>query len=111
MYPGQFRKRRRAAMLAKAGAFRLSWPAMSTEGASLYSRKNPFPSRHTVNRRLSGPASEKETRHHVIDLAGSKLEYVVGDALGVFASNDPKLVEEIIAALCAKGDEQVNGAD
>jgi sulfite reductase (NADPH) flavoprotein alpha-component len=84
---------------------------MSTEGASLYSRKNPFPARHTVNRRLSGPQSEKETRHHVIDLAGSKLEYVVGDALGVFASNEPKLVEEILAAIGATGDEQVAGAD
>jgi sulfite reductase (NADPH) flavoprotein alpha-component len=84
---------------------------MATETASAYSRKNPFPARHTVNRRLSGPASEKETRHHVLDLAGSKLEYVVGDALGVFASNDPALVNDIIASIGATGDELVPGAD
>lgn len=85
--------------------------SMSTETPSVYSRKNPFPARHVVNRRLSGPESEKETRHHEISLEGSGLVYEVGDSLGVFASNDPALVEEIITAIGATGDEQVTGAD
>jgi len=85
---------------------------MSTEtAASPYSRKNPFPARHAVNRRLSGPESQKETRHHEISLAGSGLVYEVGDSLGVFASNDPALADEIIKAIHANGDEQVPGAD
>ena len=84
---------------------------MSTEAPSVYSRKNPFPARHVVNRRLSGPESEKETRHHEISLEGSGLVYEVGDSLGVFASNDPTLVDEIIKTIGATGDEQVTGAD
>jgi sulfite reductase (NADPH) flavoprotein alpha-component len=84
---------------------------MSTESASGYSRKNPFPAPHTVNRRLSGPQSEKETRHHEISLAGSGLAYEVGDSLGVFARNDPALIEDIIHAIHATGDELVVGAD
>lgn len=84
---------------------------MSSEATSTFSRKNPFPARHAVNRRLSGPASEKETRHHEICLEGSGLAYEVGDSLGVFASNDPALVEEIIKALNVTGDEQVAGSD
>ncbi len=84
---------------------------MSTDPTSLYSRKNPFPAQHTVNRRLSGDQSEKETRHHEISLAGSGLRYEVGDSLGVFASNDPALADEIIRTICAKGDELVPGAD
>lgn len=84
---------------------------MSTEATSVYSRKNPFPARHVVNRRLSGPESEKETRHHEISLEGSGLAYEVGDSLGVFASNDPALVDEIISTIGATGDEQVTGAD
>ena len=84
---------------------------MSTESASGYSRKNPFPATHSVNRRLSGPQSEKETRHHEISLAGSGLAYEVGDSLGVFASNDPALVQEIIHAIHATGDEMVPGSD
>ncbi len=84
---------------------------MSTETASLYSRKNPFPARHVINHRLSGSQSEKETRHHEISLAGSGLVYEVGDSLGVFPTNDPALVDEIIKAIHATGDEEVPGND
>jgi sulfite reductase (NADPH) flavoprotein alpha-component len=84
---------------------------MSTDSASLYSRKNPFPAPHLVNRRLSGASSQKETRHHEIALAGSGLRYEVGDSLGVFASNDPALVEEILFAIGAGGEEAVTGTD
>ena len=54
---------------------------MSTEAAPapVYSHKNPFPARHTVNVKLTGAASEKDTRHHEISLAGSVLRYVAGD--------------------------------
>jgi sulfite reductase (NADPH) flavoprotein alpha-component len=76
-----------------------------------YSRKNPFPARHLVNRPLSGPNSQKETRHHELTLAGSGLVYEVGDSLGAFASNDPGLVEEIIRAIGATGEEIVPGTD
>jgi sulfite reductase (NADPH) flavoprotein alpha-component len=84
---------------------------MSTEATSVYSRKNPFRARHTVNRLLSGPESEKETRHHEISLEGSGLTYEVGDALGVFPSNCPALADEIIKSIGATGQEPVPGAD
>ena len=86
---------------------------MSTEVpvVRLYSHKNPFPARHTKNLRLTGDASEKDTRHHEISLAGSGLTYLPGDALGLVAPNCPELVEELIAALRATGDEMVIGKD
>jgi len=60
-----------------------------------------------VNRRLSGPESEKDTRHFEIDLTGWGLSFEVGDSLAVYPSNDTELVDEIIRALGADGDEQV----
>ena len=84
---------------------------MSSDVSSPYSRKKPFPALHTVNRLLSGPGSAKETRHHEISLASSALAYEVGDSLGVFASNDPRLVEEILNVLGASGEEGFVGAD
>jgi sulfite reductase (NADPH) flavoprotein alpha-component len=84
---------------------------MSSDPTSLYSRKNPFPATHPVNRKLSGEGSGKDTRHHEISLAGSGLNYDVGDSLGLFATNDPALVQEIISALGASGEESVTGAD
>ena len=87
------------------------WVLMSTDPASLYSRKNPFPAAHVVNRRLSGATSEKETCHHEISLVGSGLVYEVGDSLGVFPTNDPALVDEVLHAIGAAGTEVVVGSD
>src|ERR1700679_618059 len=94
------------------GAGALSSPVfMSTDPASLYSRKNPFPATHPVNRKLSGEGSGKDTRHHEVSLVGSGLNYEVGDSMGLFATNDPALVQEIITALGATGEEEVPGSD
>jgi len=72
-----------------------------------YTRTNPFPARLVVNRRLSGPESEKDTRHFEIDLTGWGLSFEVGDSLAVYPTNEPELVDEIIHTLGATGDEQV----
>lgn len=75
--------------------------------AIVYSRTNPFPSRVRVNRRLNAPDSEKDTRHFELTLEGSGLSYEVGESVAVYPTNCPDLVDEILAALGAKGDETV----
>ncbi len=82
-----------------------------TTPALPYSNKYPFPALHTKNVKLTGDASEKDTRHHEISLAGSGLNYIAGDALGLVATNCPALSDELVAALGAKGDEPVTGRD
>jgi sulfite reductase (NADPH) flavoprotein alpha-component len=72
-----------------------------------YTRTNPFPARLVVNRRLSGPESEKDTRHFEVDLTGWGLSFEVGDSLAVYPTNELELVDEIIRTLGATGDEQV----
>ena len=81
--------------------------ATATVAALPYSRTNPFPATMLVNRRLSGPESEKDTRHFELDLTGWGLSFEVGDSVGVYPTNDPDLVDEIIRALGATGDEKV----
>jgi sulfite reductase (NADPH) flavoprotein alpha-component len=81
--------------------------ATATVAPPPYSRANPFPARLLVNRRLSGPDSAKDTRHFEIDLTGWGLSYEAGDSLAVYAANDSELVDEIIYAIGATGDEQV----
>ena len=75
-----------------------------------WTRANPFPGKLVVNRRLSTEESEKDTRHFEIDLSGWGLSYEVGDSVAVYATNDPELVQEIIHALGATGDEPVTAA-
>jgi sulfite reductase (NADPH) flavoprotein alpha-component len=79
--------------------------------SSLYSRKNPFPARLLVNQKLNLEGSEKETRHYEFSLAGSSLQYEVGDSMGVFPQNNPQLVQELLEALHFSGDEQVKNKD
>src|SRR5260221_267381 len=57
---------------------------------------------------LTKPGSQKETRHMAVDIAGSGLTYKVGDSLGVFPSNRPGEVDEILARLGATGNELVS---
>src|SRR5262249_5773172 len=52
---------------------------------------------------------EKETYHIEFDLAGSGLDYAVGDSFGIFPRNDPVLVDAVIAALDAPPDFPIAG--
>jgi len=76
-----------------------------------YSRSNPFPAPLLTNRRLNAPGSAKETRHFEFSLEGSGLKYEAGDALGVFPTNCPELVGEIIQALDCRPSDSVPGTD
>lgn len=80
---------------------------MSSTEETIWSRKNPFPARLVENRLLSGPGSEKETRHLGVSLQGSGLQYEAGDSLGVAPSNCGELVEAVLKAAAATGEEPV----
>jgi sulfite reductase (NADPH) flavoprotein alpha-component len=84
--------------------------AKPAAAASQYSRSNPFPAKLTVNRLLSGDGSEKDTRHFELDLTNWGLRFEVGDSVAVYPTNDPVLVDEILRAIAAKGDEPVPAA-
>lgn len=74
---------------------------------SLHTKDHPFPAILTENRLLTKPGSGKETRHFVLSLAGSGLSYKPGDSLGVFPTNDPAAVDEVISRLGASGEELI----
>ncbi len=48
---------------------------------------------------LNGTGSAKETYHIELDIEGSGLQYLPGDALEVMAKNSPGLVKEVLAKL------------
>jgi sulfite reductase (NADPH) flavoprotein alpha-component len=68
------------------------------------SRDNPVYATFLSRRRLNKPGSEKETWHVDIDLAGTDLDYFVGDSFGIFPANDHDLVAAILAALDVPAD-------
>ncbi len=79
----------------------------SRPAAGKHRQKQVFQGRHLRSTLLTGAGSEKTTRHHEISLEGAPVSYLPGDALGVHPRNDPALVERIVRAIGATGDEPV----
>lgn len=83
-------------------------PAAPILGVCPYSRKNPFPAALIRHDRLTKPGSLKDTRHFVLNLAGSGLTYTPGDSLGTFGRNSPVVVDELIVWLGFEPEAPVN---
>ena len=67
-----------------------------------------FPAVLLENIVLNGRGSIKETHHLELSLEGSGLTYEPGDALGIYPTNAPDVVDDLLQALHFNGEEQVN---
>jgi sulfite reductase (NADPH) flavoprotein alpha-component len=63
---------------------------------ALATKAHPAASRLVTNLRLNKQGASKDTRYFSLSAGDSELEYEVGDALGVWPSNCPELVDELI---------------
>jgi sulfite reductase (NADPH) flavoprotein alpha-component len=61
-----------------------------------YGKNRPYPARLLESRRLNGREADKDTRFISLSLAESGLRYEAGDALGVWPTNCPDLVDEVL---------------
>ncbi|MBL8586084.1 MAG: sulfite reductase subunit alpha, partial [Bradyrhizobiaceae bacterium] len=95
------------ATIAAVGAPAAAAPVEAAPPGS--SRDHPVLASFLSRTRLNKKGSEKETWHIEFDLSASGLDYTVGDALGVYPTNDPALVEAIIKALGAPPDFPIGG--
>ena len=80
---------------------------MSGVSSAVYTARQPFAAARISSDRLTPPGAPKDTRHHVVSLAGSGIVYHPGDALGVCPRNLVPLVDAILKRLGATGDEMV----
>jgi sulfite reductase (NADPH) flavoprotein alpha-component len=74
-------------------------------------RNQRFIASLVVNRRLTAASSDKEVRHYELDLTGSGISYQAGDSIAVHATNDPRLVEELLSELGVAADHTVADHD
>jgi sulfite reductase (NADPH) flavoprotein alpha-component len=73
------------------------------------SRDSPVEATFLSRTRLNKPDSGKETWHIEFDIAGTGLEYAVGDSFGLFPTNDLTLVEAVLRAIDAPPDFPIGG--
>jgi len=83
----------------------------STATPAKHDKRNPFSATVLENIQIVGRHSTKETRHVELDLSDSGLTYQPGDSLGFTASNDPRVVEELLEATGLAADAQVTVKD
>ena len=80
----------------------------AAKAASAHDKRNPFLATVIDNIPIVGRHSTKETRHVEFDLSGSGLKYEPGDALGLAATNEPRVVEALLEATGLAGDAQIS---
>lgn len=81
--------------------------AAAQPDAAAWSRERPFPAAVLSNQRIVGRDSSGDVRHVELSLQGSGLVYRPGDALGVWPTQPPALVDAVIAALGAERQRSV----
>jgi sulfite reductase (NADPH) flavoprotein alpha-component len=79
------------------------------KAASAYDRNRPFIARLKSSTRLTHAEAPKDTRHVVIDLLDSGIQYEPGDSLGVLPQNCAELVGEVLRLCHATPATQLPG--
>ena len=72
-------------------------------------RDNPVTAKFLSRTLLNKQGSEKETWHIEFDIGNAALDFAVGDSFGLFPTNEPALVEAVLAALEAPADFPIGG--
>ncbi len=76
-----------------------------------WTRHEPFQAEILKVQKITGADSGKDICHLELSLEGSGLDYHPGDALGVWAPNDPDTVDEILDSLVLAGATMVEVDD
>ena len=72
-----------------------------------WSRQQPFDAELTRVQKITAIDSDKDVFHLELSLEDSGMQYRPGDSLGVWASNDPQLVDQVLEHLKIKPKELV----
>lgn len=88
-------------------------PAPSIVVAEPFTRAHPIVVPMVRNTLLTAPTSRKEVRQFGFDISAHDVSYATGDSLGVFAENDPAVVEAWLTATGLRGGQvvEVDGSE
>ncbi len=75
--------------------------------AEPFTRAKPVLAPLSRNIVLTAPTSRKEVRQFGFDVSEHEVSYAAGDSLGVYATNNPEVVDAWLAATALRGDEVV----
>jgi len=82
-------------------------PLRPLAAATEWTRERPFAAELLVNQRITARDGTRDVRHLELSLEGSGLAYEPGDALGVWPTNPPELVDAVLRTLGLDGETLV----
>lgn len=82
-------------------------PLRTAPPAPKHGKEAPFAAEILANQRITGRGALKDVRHIELSLGDSGLSYEPGDSLGVWPTNSPELVAELLSALSAQGSTEI----
>jgi sulfite reductase (NADPH) flavoprotein alpha-component len=82
-------------------------PLRTARSNPVWHRDQPFSAAILLNQRITGRGSDRDVRHLELSLEGSGLRYAPGDALGVWPTQSPQLVDAVLTILQLDGDALV----
>ncbi len=82
--------------------------AAPVSAVSVWTRDNPFNATLVTNQRITSNDAEKDVRHLEFAISDAGLRYQPGDAVGVWAKNDPVLVERLLTLLKRSDSDVLN---
>lgn len=82
-------------------------PLRTARSTPAWHREQPFQAPLLLNQRITGRDSDRDIRHLEFSLENSGLRYAPGDALGVWPTQSPALVDAVLTALRLDGDAPV----
>jgi len=85
-------------------------PLRTARNAPAWHREQPFAAPLLLNQRITGRHSDRDVRHLELSLEGSGLRYAPGDALGVWPTQAPALVDAVLETLRLDGETPVQVA-
>jgi sulfite reductase (NADPH) flavoprotein alpha-component len=97
--------------LASSNVGSASVVSINSAQTSSFTKQAPYSAEVLVSQKITGRESDRDVRHVEIDLGDSGLTYQVGDALGIWFTNNEALVDEIISSLALAADVQITLGD
>jgi sulfite reductase (NADPH) flavoprotein alpha-component len=82
----------------------------TARSAPAWHREQPFAAPLLLNQRITGRDSDRDIRHLELSLEGSGLRYAPGDALGIWPTQAPALVDAVLKTLRLDGDSPVQAS-
>ncbi|MCL1065927.1 assimilatory sulfite reductase (NADPH) flavoprotein subunit [Shewanella olleyana] len=86
-------------LVQASGASVVSIDSAKSVSESEFTKQKPYEAEILLSQKLTGRDSDRDVRHVEIDLGESGISYEVGDALGIWFTNNQALVNEVLSGL------------